>query len=39
VILRGRLVGRFDPSQVTPQQLGSAMTGAAGATETAGGTH
>ena len=28
VILRGRLVGEFDPSDVTPQQLGSAMTGA-----------
>jgi simple sugar transport system ATP-binding protein len=28
VILRGRIVGRFDPSRVTPQQLGSAMTGA-----------
>jgi simple sugar transport system ATP-binding protein len=28
VILRGRLVGSFDPSRVTPQQLGSAMTGA-----------
>ncbi|QIG46023.1 ABC transporter ATP-binding protein [Nocardioides anomalus] len=28
VILRGRLVGSFDPSQVTPEQLGSAMTGA-----------
>ncbi|HSJ21259.1 MAG TPA: ABC transporter ATP-binding protein [Nocardioidaceae bacterium] len=28
VILRGRLVGEFDPSQVTPEQLGSAMTGA-----------
>jgi simple sugar transport system ATP-binding protein len=28
VILRGRLVGSFDPSDVTPQQLGSAMTGA-----------
>jgi simple sugar transport system ATP-binding protein len=38
VILRGRLVGQFDPSQVTPQQLGSAMTGAAGTAETAGGT-
>ena len=31
VILRGRLVGSFDPSQVTPEQLGSAMTGAGGA--------
>jgi general nucleoside transport system ATP-binding protein len=28
VILRGRLVGEFDPSRVTPEQLGSAMTGA-----------
>jgi general nucleoside transport system ATP-binding protein len=28
VILRGRLVGEFDPATVTPQQLGSAMTGA-----------
>ncbi len=28
VILRGRLVGAFDPRTVTPQQLGSAMTGA-----------
>ncbi len=27
VILRGRLVGEFDPQSVTPQQLGSAMTG------------
>jgi len=36
VILRGQLVGQFDPSQVTPQQLGSAMTGAA---STAEGTH
>jgi general nucleoside transport system ATP-binding protein len=27
VILRGRLVGEFDPRTVTPQQLGSAMTG------------
>ena len=31
VILRGRLVGSFDPNQVTPEQLGSAMTGAGGA--------
>ena len=31
VILRGRLVGSFDPSDVTPQQLGSAMTGAGAA--------
>jgi len=28
VILRGQLVGQFDPRTVTPQQLGSAMTGA-----------
>ncbi|CAN5432641.1 ABC transporter ATP-binding protein [soil metagenome] len=28
VILRGHIVGRFDPKSVTPQQLGSAMTGA-----------
>ena len=28
VILRGRLVGEFDPQNVTPQDLGSAMTGA-----------
>jgi simple sugar transport system ATP-binding protein len=28
VLLRGRLVGEFDPSAVTPQELGSAMTGA-----------
>jgi ABC-type uncharacterized transport system ATPase subunit len=27
VILRGRLVGEFDPKSVTPQDLGSAMTG------------
>ena len=29
VILRGRLVADVDPAQVTPEQLGSAMTGAA----------
>jgi ABC-type uncharacterized transport system ATPase subunit len=29
VILRGRFVGTFDPGKVTPEQLGSAMTGAA----------
>ena len=29
VILRGRFVGDFDPMRVTPQELGSAMTGAA----------
>ena len=28
VLLRGRLVGTFDPHTVTPQELGSAMTGA-----------
>jgi simple sugar transport system ATP-binding protein len=28
VLLRGRLVGTFDPREVTPSQLGSAMTGA-----------
>ncbi|VXB05531.1 ABC transporter ATP-binding protein [Nocardioides sp. AX2bis] len=31
VVLRGRLVGEFDPSDVTPEQLGSAMTGAGSA--------
>ncbi len=30
VLLRGRLVAEFDPSTVTPEQLGSAMTGAEG---------
>ncbi|HVN13268.1 MAG TPA: ABC transporter ATP-binding protein [Kineosporiaceae bacterium] len=30
VILRGRLVAAFDPKHVTPEQLGSAMTGAGG---------
>ena len=29
VLFRGRLVAEFDPQRVTPQQLGSAMTGAA----------
>ena len=29
VVLRGRLVGTFDPAEVTPQDLGSAMTGGA----------
>ena len=28
VILRGRLVGTFDPAEITPEELGSAMTGA-----------
>jgi simple sugar transport system ATP-binding protein len=27
VILRGRLVGQYDPATVTPEELGSAMTG------------
>ncbi len=27
VVLRGRLVGTFEPSKVTPQDLGAAMTG------------
>ncbi|MCW2770537.1 MAG: heme transporter ATP-binding protein [Aeromicrobium sp.] len=31
VILRGRLVGSFEPATVTPQDLGSAMTGGAAA--------
>ena len=31
VILRGSFVAEVDPSDVTPEQLGSAMTGAAGA--------
>jgi ABC-type uncharacterized transport system ATPase subunit len=30
VILRGRLVARLDPSSVTPEELGTYMTGAAG---------
>ena len=30
VILRGRLVGEFDPQTVTPQDLGAAMTGGDG---------
>jgi simple sugar transport system ATP-binding protein len=30
VLLRGRIVGEFDPRTVTPQELGSAMTGAGG---------
>jgi simple sugar transport system ATP-binding protein len=29
VMLRGRLVARLDPASVTPEQLGSYMTGAA----------
>lgn len=38
VILRGRLVGTFDPADVTPQQLGSAMTGARAAPPAQSGT-
>jgi simple sugar transport system ATP-binding protein len=34
VILRGRLVGEFDPARVTPELLGSAMTGADGERQT-----
>ncbi|MGO4255762.1 ABC transporter ATP-binding protein [Marmoricola sp. RAF53] len=30
VILRGEIVGRFDPQTVTPQELGAAMTGGKG---------
>jgi simple sugar transport system ATP-binding protein len=30
-MLRGTLVADADPSNVTPEQLGSAMTGAGGA--------
>jgi simple sugar transport system ATP-binding protein len=39
VILRGRFVGDFDPKQVSPQQLGAAMTGAKGeaSSDTSGG--
>ena len=33
VLLRGRLVAQVDPANVTPEQLGSAMTGAASAAE------
>jgi simple sugar transport system ATP-binding protein len=28
VILRGRLVGEYDPATVTPEDLGASMTGA-----------
>jgi simple sugar transport system ATP-binding protein len=31
VILRGRLVGQFDPDTVTREELGAAMTGASAA--------
>lgn len=34
MILRGRLVAEADPATVTPEQLGSAMTGAGGRDET-----
>jgi simple sugar transport system ATP-binding protein len=37
VILRGRLVASADPATVTPEELGSAMTGAAGRGTTAEG--
>ena len=30
VVLRGKFVGSFDPNDVTPERLGSAMTGAGG---------
>ncbi|MFI6520005.1 ABC transporter ATP-binding protein [Spirillospora sp. NPDC050679] len=33
VILRGRLVAQVDPGSVTPEELGSAMTGATGSPE------
>ncbi|WP_067823954.1 ABC transporter ATP-binding protein [Actinomadura kijaniata] len=33
VILRGRIVGEADPATVTPEELGSAMTGAQGAAD------
>ncbi len=33
VILRGRMVGEFDPNEVDPERLGSAMTGADGPAE------
>ncbi|MGK5551869.1 ABC transporter ATP-binding protein [Actinomadura kijaniata] len=33
VILRGRIVGEADPATVTPEELGSAMTGARGAAD------
>jgi simple sugar transport system ATP-binding protein len=33
VILRGRLVADVDPAHVTPEELGSAMTGAASSEE------
>jgi hypothetical protein len=35
VILRGRIVGSADPRTVTPEELGSAMTGAGEAAERA----
>jgi len=33
VILRGRLIGTYDPRTVTPEQLGAAMTGAGDETQ------
>jgi simple sugar transport system ATP-binding protein len=33
VILRGRIVGQVEPGEVTPEELGSAMTGAGAATD------
>ncbi|MGH3240632.1 MAG: heme ABC transporter ATP-binding protein, partial [Spirillospora sp.] len=36
VIFRGRLVAEVDPRTVTPEELGSAMTGATGATGASG---
>ena len=36
VMLRGRLVARLDPAGTTPESLGEAMTGAAGAGSGAG---
>jgi simple sugar transport system ATP-binding protein len=37
VILRGRLVAEVDPARVTPEELGSAMTGAGAGPETESG--
>ena len=36
VLLRGRMVGTADPRTVTPEELGSAMTGAGESTDPAG---
>jgi ABC-type uncharacterized transport system ATPase subunit len=38
VILRGQVVGTFDPSSVTPQDLGAAMTGGGAGPRAADGT-